>query len=102
MEGIVAEQRIKLALKSRTKSADVFNIPPGDQVLVYREKKKLWDGPFKLYRYDDYKTADVKSMARHNPFSITAVKKYLTEDPTLRIRNKIPVPTMRVPKRPIQ
>ncbi len=53
---------------------------PGDQVLVYREKK-LWDGPFKLCRYDGYKTAYVEIHGLIYPFSITAVKNYLTEDP---------------------
>ncbi len=78
----MAEKRINLALKSRKKSANVLNIRSEDQVFVYREKKKLWDGPYKLYRYDNSKTAYVEIDGSIYRFSVTAVKKYLTEDPT--------------------
>lgn len=50
METIVANQRVRLALKPRTKSMEVFNIPPGSPVLVYREKAKCWKGPYTLYK----------------------------------------------------
>ncbi len=41
MEKIVAEQKLKLAGKLRTRGMDVFSICPGSHVLVYREKKKI-------------------------------------------------------------
>ena len=80
MEKIVASQKIKIAKESRAKQMEVFDIPPGDKVLVYREKSKKWEGPYKLYKYDNYKTAFVTIGKGVEPFSITAVKKYLTEE----------------------
>ena len=59
---------------------EVFNILPGEKVLVYREKSKKWEGPCKLYKYDNYKTAFVSIGRGQEPFSITVVKKYLTEE----------------------
>ena len=80
MERIVAIQRLKMAGKLRTKQMDVFSIMPGSDVLVYREKKKIWDGPFKLIRYDNYKTAYVRTGKLIEPFSITAVKQFESAD----------------------
>ncbi len=79
MESIVAKQRLKLAQKSRTKPLDVFSIPPGSDVLVYREKSKCWEGPFVLDSYDNYKTAYVNISGNIKPFSITSVKQFLRE-----------------------
>eukprot|EP00171_Calliarthron_tuberculosum_P023668 IDg23668t1 len=79
MECIVAQQRLKLASKPRTKQMDVFNICPGSKVLVFREKKKQWEGPFILHKYDNYKTAYVEINGTITPFSITVVKKFLPE-----------------------
>ena len=77
MEQIVAEQRIKLASKTRVKAMDVFGICPGSKLLVYR--KKILVGPFKLFQYDNYKTAYVDTVKMIEPFSITAVKLYRHE-----------------------
>ncbi len=57
MEQIVAKQRISLANKSRTKSMNMFTILPGSEVLVRREKCNESIESYKLYNYDDYKTA---------------------------------------------
>ena len=43
MGTIVAEQRVTRALKSKLRPAIKFKIEPGDDVLVYREKKKKVD-----------------------------------------------------------
>lgn len=80
MEVIVAEQRLKLAEKTRTKSMEIFKIPIGSEVHVFREKKKKWEGPFELISYDGYKTAQIKVENEIKPFSITAVKKFLKEE----------------------
>ena len=79
MEVRVAEQRLKLASKLRTKERTMFNIMPGTDVLVYREKSKQWESPFKLISYDGYKTAKVRMGKEVEPFSVTAVKEYLKE-----------------------
>ncbi len=79
METIIAAQRFKLAQKSRSKPVDVFSIPPGADVLVYRDKSNLWEEPFTLHSYDNYKTAYVKIKDSVKLFSITSVKQFLTE-----------------------
>ena len=76
MEEIVAEQRLSLASKTRVKPMDVFGVCPGSKVLVYREKETVWEGPYKLFKYDDYKTAYVDTGKLIEQFSITAVKLY--------------------------
>ena len=80
MERIVANQRVKIATKRKAKKMEVFDIPPDDKVLVYREKSKKWEGPNKLYKYDNYKTAFLTIERGVEPFSITAVKKNLSEE----------------------
>ena len=87
MEIIVARQRIKIA-SSRAKAMNAFNIPSGDEVLVYREKSKLWEGPYKIYKYDNYKTIYVEINGGIEPFSITAVKAYLTEGDAVASENE--------------
>ena len=79
MERIVAEQRLKLACKLRTKGMDVFSICTESKLLVYPEKLKKWDGPFTLHKYNNYKTAYVKVGNSIEPFSITAVNPYRSE-----------------------
>lgn len=53
MESIVAEQRIKKALKSKLPPATKYLIKPGDQVRVYQEIPKRWDGPFTVTKISD-------------------------------------------------
>ena len=57
-----------------------FGIIPGRDFLVYREKTKQWEGPYKLASYDGYKTAKVDMGNEIKSFSITAVKPSLNED----------------------
>ncbi len=82
MERIVARQRIKVASKSRAKGMDVFDVCPGSEVLLYREKKKKRTGPYLLHKYDGYKTGFVDMGKFVEPFSIVDVKKFRREDPT--------------------
>ena len=77
MEVTVAEQRLKIASKPRTKEMTVFTITPGTDELVHREKSEQWEGPFKLISYDGYKTPKVRMGKEVKPFSVTAVKEYL-------------------------
>ncbi len=65
---------------------DVFSIPPGAEVLVFRERSKIWEGSFLFYKYDNYKTAYVDIDGNIKPFSVISVKPYLREEqppPTL-------------------
>ncbi len=87
MEKIVTKQRIALDNKNRTKTMDALIVLPGSEVLMRREKSNDWMGPYKLYKYDDYKTACIDmgkgiepfSLYNAKLFSITAVKPYLRE-----------------------
>ncbi len=53
-------------------------MPPGDEVLVYREIRDM-GGPYVLYKYDNYKTAYVDINGSIKPFSTASVKPYLRE-----------------------
>ena len=50
MATITAENRIKQALRSKLPPATRYDIQPGDNVLVYREKEKEWMGPHRVAR----------------------------------------------------
>lgn len=50
-EALVAAFPVKFALNTAPPNEAVVNIHPGDEVLVYREKKG-WDGPY-TYLYRD-------------------------------------------------
>ncbi len=80
METTVAQQRLKLAMKPKSKPMDVFDVPIGSDVRVFREKKKYWEGPIKLMAFDEYKTASVKMENGITPFSISAVRPFLREE----------------------
>ena len=80
-EKIVAKQRLNVASKSRTKGMEIFDVPPGSEVLVYREKKKRWTGPFILRNYDGIKTAFIDMGKFIEPFSIVNVKRFRRENP---------------------
>ena len=60
MEAILAEKKVKLASKPRTKEMTMFTITTGTDVLAYREKSKQWEGTFELISYDGYKTAKAR------------------------------------------
>ena len=55
---------------------EIFDVPPGSEVLVYREKKKRWTGPFILRNYDGIKTAFIDMGKFFEPFSIVNVKRF--------------------------
>lgn len=50
MANITARLRIQKALKSKLPPATKYLINPGDQVYVYSEKSKHWNGPFPVTR----------------------------------------------------
>ena len=50
LEQIVAEKRISTALRSKLPPATKYLIKPGDQVRVYREQTRKWEGPFTVHR----------------------------------------------------
>lgn len=48
MSTIAAELRVRQALRSKLPPATRYDIKPGDDVLVYREKEKEWLGPHRV------------------------------------------------------
>jgi len=72
MESIVAEQRIRKALKSKLPPATKYLIKPGDQVRVYRELSKRWDGPFTVTKVSN-KIISVTDGNTVKEFNITSI-----------------------------
>ena len=72
MEKIVAETRIKRALKSKLPPATKFLIKPGDEVRVYREISKKWEGPFTVTKTSP-KLISVTDGIKVKQFNITTV-----------------------------
>lgn len=56
-----------------------FDIQPGSEVFVYREKTKQMEGPSKLVAYEGYKTAKVLIGEKAQPFSISVIKEFFCE-----------------------
>lgn len=50
MEAVVAEERIKRALRSKLPPTTKYQLSPGDLVRVYREVKRKWVGPVQIIR----------------------------------------------------
>jgi hypothetical protein len=48
----VAERRIREALAARTSPAMETMHVPGDLVLIYREKSKIWEGPYTVVSHE--------------------------------------------------
>ena len=82
MKQIAAKQRLKFASKLSTKAMNVFSISQVSQFLVYREKNRF-EGPSKLHKYDYYKTAYFNMEKAIEPFPISAVKQFYTENPSV-------------------
>ena len=85
MGRIVTEQRIARALKSKLPPAVTHNLNPGDNVLVFREKKKRWIGPYRVSRIEEKRIfiTDGKST---RPFSITQVLPYTADKRDLELK----------------
>ena len=79
----MAKPRLKVASKSITKSMEIFDVPPGSEVLVYLEKKKRRTGPFILRNYDGIKTAFIDMGKFIELFSIVNVKIFRRENPNI-------------------
>ena len=88
MERIMAEMRIRRALKHKIPAAADTSYQPGDKVLVWSEKiveSRIveWLGPFEVLASDEEKklvyVKDVKTGAAR-PFNVSQVKRYLTPD----------------------
>ena len=76
METITAELRVKIAQKNRSASLEILDLDVGDPVLVYRERTKKWEGPFKFVSQDG-KTVKVQPpRGNEQEFSVSAVKPY--------------------------
>ena len=85
MLDIVAKRRVETALKRSTPKVNLFDISPGEKVMVYREDPEKFEGPYELHAYDGNKAAFIKlpeksGKLRILPFSISQVKKFRPKD----------------------
>ena len=77
-----ASRRINFALrhtptpKAKEKSAELYNLPSGAPVLVYRTTTKLWEGPFKFISIDG-ETVVVQLARGRRIFRRTCVKPWI-------------------------
>lgn len=53
METVLSQSIIRTALNTKIKSATKYFIRRGDQVRVYVEKRRKWDGTFTVKRVAD-------------------------------------------------
>ena len=79
MMSITAQRRIREALKAHTRKSQPFVPEEGQQVLVYREGTKRFEGPFIVHAYDNRKTVQLlvpnaAGQVKVVPFSLSAVK----------------------------
>lgn len=66
MTTIVAENRIKQALRSKLSPATSYDTKPGDEVLLYREDEKARLGPYRVLRTrEKYVFVDRKESEKH-------------------------------------
>lgn len=80
MEDIVAKQRLKVAENFPPKEVVPPDLEPDAKVLIFRERLKHWDGPFRFKFYDGYKTAYVEINNQIRPLSVAAIKPYHEKD----------------------
>ena len=79
MMSITAQRRIREALKAHTRKSQPFVPEEGQQVLVYREGTKSFEGPFIVHAYDNRKTVQLlvpnaAGQVKVVSFSLSAVK----------------------------
>jgi hypothetical protein len=74
----IAEQRIREALSAKISPGASLEYRPGDQVLVYREQTRLWEGPIYVVMHDG-KVVTVQrdsGSAETQRFIVSSVKLY--------------------------
>jgi hypothetical protein len=79
MEKIVSELRIKRTKSSKVPPGAYRVFDPGELVLVYRERLDEWKGPYPITRIEG-KTIHFRDGDTEKPFSITAVKSYVSPE----------------------
>lgn len=80
MNSIVAEYRVQKALKKKIPPVADFTYNPEDEVQVYSEQRKLWDGPFIVLHTDGTKiTIQNKQKTLRKAFNAFQVKPSYSE-----------------------
>ena len=74
-EAIVSQLRLRRAINSAPPNEAVFDLTPGDEVLVYREKKG-WDGPYTFLHRDGRLSVVLDENGREHLFHSTMLKPY--------------------------
>jgi hypothetical protein len=86
----VSERRLQEALRAKPSPAMNCLYQPGDRVLVYRERPKLWDGPYSFVMQDGkIVTVKLNDETVEQRFNVSSVKPYLKpEIPGTFIQNQ--------------
>lgn len=80
MESVVAEERIKRALRAKLPPATKYVVRPGDLLRVYREGSEKWIGPVEVVRVED-KLISVTDGVSVKTFNRTQVMPVRTNNP---------------------
>jgi hypothetical protein len=92
----VNERRLKEALRAKSSLAMNCLYQPGDNVLIYRERSRLWDGPYSVV-VQDGKIVIVKlnDNTAEQRFNVSSVKLYrLPETPNTAIQKQDQKPSL--------
>ena len=72
METVTSELRVQQALRSKLPPASKYHVEPGDNVLVYRERTKRYEGPYTVKRVCEKEIyVEVKGVEKH--FNISQI-----------------------------
>jgi transcription elongation factor len=86
----VNERRLKEALRAKSSLAMNCLYQPGDSVLIYRERSRLWDGSYSVVVQDGkIVTVKLNDNTAEQRFNVSSVKLYrLPETPNTAIQKQ--------------
>jgi hypothetical protein len=92
----VNERRLKEVLRAKPSLAMNCIYQPGDSVLIYRERSRLWDGPYSVMVHDGkIVTVKLKDNTAEQRFNVSSVKPYrLPETPNTAIQKQDQKPSL--------
>lgn len=82
-EAIVAQLRIRRAINSLSPKKQVTDLTPGDEILVYREKKG-WDAPYTFLYRDGRLSIVLDTKGCEHLFHSTILKAYHRPNTTIK------------------
>ena len=76
MEEITAQMRLKVAQKDRNRILGMLDLRAGESVLVYRERSRRWEGPYRFLGQNRKTVLVESSRGVKQEFPVVAVKPY--------------------------